>query len=285
MQKYILFFLFIYSINSVAFSQVIINEIMYNPSNDEPEWIELFNKDNSIFNDSLRIEDPVRTYSFYPGNFLPNSYIILVDDSLQLKNHRKIPDSATIIQTKIPGLNNDKDSLFLKNSADVLIDRFIYKGTWAKKGYSLERVSPNSTAETIDEVKQSLANDSATCGRVNSNFSSIIDTLPTSNLIEISPNPFSPHATNGKNVCKINLQISEEIENLIINIYDLNGNSILELAKNPTKLSAGIYEFEWNGYNQHGYSVQTGIYPIIISYTILKRNETFTYKKLIVVGL
>ena len=43
-----------------------------------------------------------------------------------------------------------------------------------------------------------------------------------------------------------------------INIYNILGQKIF--AFNKGKLDAGTYEFNWNGVNQNGEQVTTGIY-------------------------
>jgi hypothetical protein len=258
---------------------------MYSPNGEEPEWVELFNNSESIaFTDSLRIADPVRDYTFYINNLLPKSYCVLVSDTNLLKSYRSVPESALLLSTKLPGLNNDKDSIRLLNLNNQEIDFFIYKGTWAKKGFSLERTSPSFSADNSESLKQSIAPDSATCGRLNSVSGSVPDTLPEKDFVEIAPNPFSPNAMNGKNICNIKLEFSAEYISLKIICYDMNGVKVRTIADNPEKLVPGKYSFTWDGMNEMGYPVQPGIYPLFIEYKHESGNKIFSHKKLLVVG-
>jgi FlgD Ig-like domain len=64
------------------------------------------------------------------------------------------------------------------------------------------------------------------------------------------PNPFNPSTT-------IRYSIPEAV-NVAINIYDIGGNLILTLINN--KQSPGTYEVTWNGKNNKGIPVVSGIY-------------------------
>lgn len=266
-----------------TWSQMVINEIMFNPNGDEPEWIELFNNNDVEFADSLRIQDPVREYTFYVNHLLPKTYCVLVKDTALIKSYRTIPESTLLIETKLPGLNNDKDTLYLKDNNNSILDNFIYKGSWSIKGYSLERSSPLQKADNNIVLKQSKAADSATCGRLNSILPSDTTALPSEDKVELNPNPFAPNSYD-KKVCNIKLSFSKDYISLKISCYDLNGVLIRTLADEQDKLVKGNYNYTWDGLNEQGYPVQPGIYPLIITYKNEESEELITQTILSVVG-
>ena len=64
------------------------------------------------------------------------------------------------------------------------------------------------------------------------------------------PNPFNPSTT-------IDIHFPES-NNLIVSIFDVTGRLINTLVNN--KLEAGLYSVEWNGKDQNGRLVPTGVY-------------------------
>ena len=64
------------------------------------------------------------------------------------------------------------------------------------------------------------------------------------------PNPFNPSTT-------IEIQLAET-NNLIVSIFDVTGRLINTLVNN--KLEAGLYSVEWNGKDQNGRLLPTGVY-------------------------
>jgi hypothetical protein len=269
----------------LASSQIIINEVMFNPVGEEPEWIELYNSSETVVvNDTFRLEDPAREYSFYLDNLHPKCYGIIVKDTNLLKSYRMIKDSAKCIETKMPGLNNDKDSIWLKDKSNNIIDHFYYKGTWSAKGFSLERKFAEFGADNIENIKQSRAEDSASCGRMNSISNAPQDTLPQTDIFEISPNPFSPNSAQGKTLCNISLSISKEFADMKIIIYNMNGEEIRSIVDNRDKSAPGKFTYVFDGMNKQGFALQPGIYPVLIQYQEIATGRTIHYKELIVIG-
>jgi hypothetical protein len=278
---------FFLAFNRLESQSIIINEIMFNPQNSEPEWIELLNiSDEILINDSLSITDPSHSYHFVLNTLNPNQYCVLVKDTNLLKNYRKIPDSTLLIQTKIPSLNNDSDSLFLSTSQGIIIDTFFYSGKYAPKGFSIERINPKLPANSSQNLAKSLSKDSATCGTINSYSIEEPKDSTINNEIDISGNPFSPNSINGKNKCEITLKFPHKVKSLNIKIYDMNGNQVRNLAENLSMNSYETYKYEWDGTNENGFILQVGIYPLIITYEKddIGPSYQLTYSKLIVLG-
>ncbi|MDP1994078.1 MAG: lamin tail domain-containing protein, partial [Ignavibacteria bacterium] len=125
---------------------IIINEVMYNPNDNELEWIELLAKDsvnlkNWSISDSLSTPAKVKiTYNdFYLS---PNEYIILAKDSISFFNTYHPSTNIKFIPVNLPSLSNTEDGVHVYDFRDALIDRMHYKSSWAgKKGFSIEHIS------------------------------------------------------------------------------------------------------------------------------------------------
>ncbi|MEW6508332.1 MAG: lamin tail domain-containing protein [Bacteroidota bacterium] len=154
-------------------NSVVVNEIMYNPVNGEPEWIELFN--NSIYNIDLEewsisdlLATPVKTKLQPKGiTFLPGTFLVISKDTVINNFHRSVP-SQLIVNT-FANLNNDADAVIIKDANDGTIDSVRYDKSWGgENGKSLERI--NITGESNERLNWGSSKDVelSSPGRINS---------------------------------------------------------------------------------------------------------------------
>ena len=159
---------------------VLLNEVMYNPVNGEPEWIELYNNlDFDVDLENWSITDLLTTPSktkiqSKDYNFPAKTFLVIAKDSTIYNFHRVI--SSKIIISPFANLNNDADGIVIKDSRDVTIDSIRYELSWGGAyGKSLERKS--ILASSIDKNNWSSSKDLelSTPGRINSITSKKID--------------------------------------------------------------------------------------------------------------
>ena len=129
---------------------VVINEIMYAPTGDEPEWVELYNtradsislkgwqvSDNNVASKHLITSLPIR--------IPPRGYVLLTKDSLGLVTAHNSGVPARIINVPgFPTLNNTGDAVVLYDNRIATMDSLTYVPSWGGNtgGRSLERVDP-----------------------------------------------------------------------------------------------------------------------------------------------
>jgi hypothetical protein len=222
-------FLKIFSVSNQQhqFNDVLINEIMFEPDNGEPEWVELFNQSSSAIDLSgWSINDvyttPV-TKKIQKNISIPaKSYLVLTNDSSIINYHRNI--SSQILKMALPVLNNDKDGVVLKDSLGILIDSMMYSTeNKIKKGFSIERVEPSASSILFNNWGQSLDIEQSTPGRINSLTHKQYDL----SLKEISFNPKYP--VNGDNVfvcAKIANNGASVVSNYFVEFYYSSENYI-----------------------------------------------------------
>lgn len=152
---------------------VVINEMMFNPVNGEPEWIELYNKsDYDIDLEEWLISDllttPVKTKIQGNGITFPGNTLLVISKDAALNNfHRSIPSQIIIHQ--FANLNNDADGVVIKDVHDVMIDSVRYDKSWGgENGKSLERKT--FTDSSNDRINWGSSKDVelSTPGRINS---------------------------------------------------------------------------------------------------------------------
>jgi hypothetical protein len=133
---------------SIVINGIIINEIMYDPSSFECEWIELFNNSSSPVNiNSWQLSDASTkiTISSSDRTINANDYLVLSKNSNIVNVHKQIDTSKIIYLSNLPTLNNDGDDITIFNSSSSVIDFVFYKSNWGGNNSknSLERKSPN----------------------------------------------------------------------------------------------------------------------------------------------
>lgn len=119
---------------------LIVNEIMYDPNDPEPEWIEAYNRGSlPVDLAGWRIGDASGNSGPLPSEILsPGEYILVTPDTVALKAVRDI--SSRRIRLLLPAFNNSGDAVVLRNPSGIAIDSFRYASGWGgKDGVSLER--------------------------------------------------------------------------------------------------------------------------------------------------
>ena len=111
-----------------AVPQIRISEIMFKPAESSKEWIELFNAgttDVDIAN--WTIADPA-----YSGTITSETMIISPGDYIIITEFDTTFSCTTILCDGWPYLNNDGDSIFLRDGSGMLVDQCVYEvsGTW-----------------------------------------------------------------------------------------------------------------------------------------------------------
>lgn len=151
---------------------VVINEIMFAPVGGEPEWIELFNRTNTLINiKGWKVSDVFTTPATVTINqdvfIQPNSFLVLSRSAAIFDFHRFIPSPVFVLS--LPTLNNDVDGVVLKDNRGLQMDSVLYSNQWGgTNGYSLERLSVNAGSNLPANWGTSLDIEQSTPGRINS---------------------------------------------------------------------------------------------------------------------
>jgi hypothetical protein len=151
------------------FGDLVINEIMYDPAKEEPEWIEIFNVSGKTINlKNYQIADSEDTSKVVeitnPIN--PGEYYVIADDSSFYPLYQGIDN---LIVASFPSLNNSGDQLILLDSLNRVIDSLEFVGTWGgNDGYSLERIEPQGNSSDSANWATAITPERATPGKSNS---------------------------------------------------------------------------------------------------------------------
>ncbi|MCW8805334.1 MAG: lamin tail domain-containing protein, partial [Ignavibacteriaceae bacterium] len=249
---------------------VVINEIMYDPAEDNSEFIEFLNLSGDSVNvGGWEIVDENGNkfkLSTIPLLVPANSYFLLAADSLAIYKYG-LDESIlkTIVGVTSLGLVNIGEQILLKDVKGNTIDSVWYSDKWqndnfiSTKNISLERINPNLGSNDANNWSSSVKPIGATPGEQNSIYT--INTNTASN-ISVSPNPFSPDNDGYEDFTIINYNLTQATSQVQIKIYDSKGRLVRTLSNNMASGSSGSVIFD--GIGDDGQALRIGIYIIFL---------------------
>lgn len=190
-----------------AESIVKINEVMYNPADRNPEWVELVNSSSDSINiKNWFISDVLSTPTknfITSDNILiaPNEIFIVAKDTSFNSAHPNT--SSKVFYTNFGSLGNTSDGVVIYDFRNGIIDSLFYRANWGgKKGYSLERISLATETNDSTNWVTSLDANGSTPGLENS-----INNVPSydRNVLVINEIMYDPETNNSEYVELYNL--------------------------------------------------------------------------------
>lgn len=178
-------------------AQMILNEVMYYPDPNEPEWVELYNAGTesvTIVGWTIREDSNSSGSSTVPfSSVVPAGDYLVVTGNLTKFTERWGEIPSPVIEAGFSYLNNNGgDCVRLRNGAGETVDEVCYEDAWGgKSGRSLER--KGATMPSMDSASWGTAIDEnkGTPGRSNSIATVAVPSLPaeTETTVQLFPNP------------------------------------------------------------------------------------------------
>jgi len=251
----------------------VINEIMYDPILDEPEWIEIAN--NITIPDLTEIilvvdEDTLHIpYCDEPFYLITNSS----SDADSLRTKYNIEDVN--IYTGLSSLSNNGEQIYLLDECENLIEGLLYDPDWSDNldGISIERINPEIVANSQN---WGPSIDQCTPGRTNSIF---VQILPSSMKLKASPNPFSPYRDERT---IFSFTLPEVLSTVTMRIFDLKGRMVNKVVNQELQSSEG--NIIWDGRNAAGKKLSIGIYIVLMQATSRESEKVYSKKITVVIG-
>jgi len=263
-------------------SEIVINEIMYRPFDNDPEWIEFYNRSSvqiqltgwSIF-EKITGKRTILTEEFVflnPGEYLVVAGDFLINNSLA---------ALLIIPKSFPSLNNDEDHLQIKDFSNTIIDDVFYTSDWGgESGVSLERINPELSSQDSSNWASSASPNGSTIGKINSVF---VDKLPDDANLSSAPNPFSPDGDGHEDVIIIQYNLPVKTAFVSLKVFDMFGREVADLLNNAP--SGSHRKLIWDGRKSNGESLPIGIYILFLKALNQKQGVVRTIKKTVVIAV
>ncbi|HRP02867.1 MAG TPA: lamin tail domain-containing protein [Candidatus Kapabacteria bacterium] len=263
-----------------------INEIMYDCSDANAEYIELFNySDDSLNLRFCKVYDATRKGIIINKDVIlqAHSYLVIFWDTLLFNKFPYLLDSTNVYYSESKlNLNNDGDLIVLMDSRDSLIDSIHYYNNWHNteldytKDISLEKVNP-LTISNISTNWSSCTNiDGGTPGRQNS----YLDSVNIQDNISIKPNPFS--VTKSGDVITLEYKVPYISCKLNVKIFDLSGYMVAYPINNQFIGKSSAVTLRPNDLKNNKLSPQP--YILLLEATDTDSGQIVIYKALFVVA-
>jgi hypothetical protein len=259
---------------------VIINEIMYDPLANEPQWIELYNRSTgSYLMDGFEISDEDTDRSFgLPTFSLDADAYCVITASISGFTYSRV----TLLvepQGGFPHLNQTRETIYLRSVDGFVLDTTRYTSSMGGgPGVSLERVSPDVSG--ADEMNWSgcVDGEGATPGRRNSLWTGAV----SSGSLNSAPSPFFPNGDGREDFTVINYSLPYTLSRLRIMVFDAVGHQMRSLVDGELVASKG--STMWDGRDANGVLVPSGIYIIYLEASDCGSAQIFAKKGTVVVG-
>lgn len=264
--------------DSIIPGDIIINEILANPSTDGVKFVELYNCSDKIINLKELALGSFDTTQNGAANLkplsesgilsFPGNYSVLTTDPNDIQGRYYTPERAAFIQmSSFPSLDRENGTVVLaRNNDGTLIDRVSYSSRMysdlltSTEGVSIERLNPLLASGDIANWHSASENCGfATPGYLNSEFLRI-DTCRDE--VRLVPQVFTPDDDGKEDVLLVSLNLNEPGLLANITIFDASGNRIRSLARN--RLLSTDDGIIWDGKDDKNQKSPMGIYIFYI---------------------
>lgn len=253
-----------------VFQDIVINEIMPDPEDNTPEYIELYNRSEKHIN----LNDLVLTKRDDEGNlkegvalaktpqlFAPQSFLVLCNNKKAMLQQYAIAPEHIIENSKVPSLTNETDNLVLLNRSAQIIDELKYETKWHypflnnTKGVSLERINPNVTNQPSNWTSASSFMHYATPGKENSQYKLFSEQQDDIKLVDEVLTP-----DNDGDRDQLIIQTSDLYAGYSIRVQILNTNGAIVAHPIQNEILGNAHQVYWDGFSDAKTRLNAGIY-------------------------
>ena len=273
---------------------LILNEILFNPEIGGTDFVEVYNKSNSIIDGSevfLTTKNLNGTLSNTAHqackqhfNIFPNEYVVLSADTGYIMRTWPINPGQLIQMNTMPSMPDDKGNIIILDKQGSIIDEMTYSESMHfplltnHAGVSLERINTfNSSSNPNNWHSASSTNHYATPTRKNSQY---VSTENTDHEITLSSEMISPNNDGVDDLLHIAYKFQQQGTLITIAVYDYNGRLITTIANNQLCGTTG--SITWNGLDRKNQKPASGIY-IIYAETLNLIGKIRRVKKIIAI--
>ena len=274
----------------IALGDVVINEILFDPSVGGSDFIELYNTCEKVINlngcslSNLENDSLANTKTFSSDYLLyPNEYLVVTADSLFVRQQFPATIPGRFLINSLPPMNNDSGTVIL-HVQQQLIDRVSYSADWHfsllddTENKTLEKINPRSNG--MDSYSWHTAAEPigfATPGGKNSQFSAASIQGDFGAVEQI----FSPDNDGFQDIAEFYYSFNEPGFVATFAIYDSEGRLVKTLFSSELLGTTGV--FHWDGINDNQQKAPLGIY--FCSFEAFLLNGTKKFAKRIAVTL
>jgi hypothetical protein len=253
-------------------SEIVINEILFNPEAGGFDYVELYNAGKSIINAAAlyvgNSTNTAGTATVYkcaenPMPIFPGDYFVITEDTAWLKENYGIRNLNAIHSLdRLPALPDENGEVVIFSGSGKIIDAFQYSEKFHfplianAEGVALERIDPyDKTGSEENWFSASSDAGYGTPGGLNSQFKRKENTV---GKLEVIPETFSPDMDGFNDILSIQYSFPQSGFSCSIFIFNSSGHLVKTLVRNQLCGTEGSYR--WDGLNEQNMQLPVGIY-------------------------
>ncbi|HLO37636.1 MAG TPA: lamin tail domain-containing protein [Lacibacter sp.] len=260
--------------SAVVANDIIINEILFNPTTDGTDYVEIYNRSNKIINlktlllanrSSAGVLANMRALTTTDRVMFPGEYLVLSEDEAIVTRQFTAKNlSAFLNISSMPSYSDDKGNVVLSDNAGLVIDELAYDDKWHfplisnSEGVALERIDPNAATQNKDNW-HSAAKDVGYGTPTYQNSQFRLD-LQVQGDVTVTPEVFSPDNDGTDDFLTITYRFPETGYVMNITVFDAGGRPVKALQRNAICSQQG--NFRWDGLNDKLQQLPLGPYVI-----------------------
>ena len=256
--------------------ELVINEVLFNPSSDGADYIELYNSGRNILNLSNYLvcnrRDNGELYNLYPLTtetiyLFPNEYAVLTTNPAWLKLNKLVRfPSQLIYMENLPSLPDDEGILVLSDLHLKIEDELHYQHLWHhpllvnEENVSLERISYRSPTQEKSNWGSAAANAGFGTPTYQNSLFFQGDTIQVG--LKIEPRLFTPNNDGLNDRISIQIETADISSMLTISIFDVGGRPVRQLLK--LQSISGQGQYFWDGLDDRNHLLARGHYWVVV---------------------
>ncbi|MCW3108859.1 MAG: hypothetical protein JWQ09_3365 [Segetibacter sp.] len=276
-------------------SDIVINEILFNPKPGSVDYVEIYNRSNKVFNlkeiyianRSLTTNVIASLHQLTTDNMLlfPADFLVVSENGLVVKQNYVIKNPDNFIDVTMPSFPDDEGVVVLLNAQGQIIDELRYSSKWHfalidnEEGISLERIDYGKPTQNKDNWMSAAS--TAGFGTPSYQNSQFRTDVSVQGEVTITPKTFSPDNDGFDDYATINIKMSDPGYVANITIFDAAGRPVKDLAKNATL--AATASFRWDGLDDRFHKVPVGVY-VVYSEVFNLNGKKKSFKNTVVVA-
>lgn len=263
-------------------SDVILNEILFNPTPAATDYVEIYNRSNKIL-DLRQLYIANRNTTGAIGNLVqlstesnlifPQEFrVITASAAIVNANYRIINKEAFIEIESMPSFNDDKGTAIILNAQGEITDELTYNEKWHFKlidhfeGVALERVNYNAVTQSAENWHSAAT--AVGYGTPTYKNSQYHLTEGLNGEIRLSPEIFSPDNDGQDDFATLDYRFPAPGYIANITIFNSMGRPVRYLQKNALCGTTG--SFHWDGLQEKNQPLAVGVYIIFTEIFNLK---------------
>jgi hypothetical protein len=269
---------------AAAGSDILINEVLFNPKAGGSDYVEIYNNSNKII-DLGEVELASRNnngaitgsgaVSPEPALLLPQRFMVITDDPEKVKNAYLVKENnAFAVPARMPALPNGSGTVLLLNQQGKILDELRYDEKWHftminnPEGVSLERMSYSAPTQSASNWHSAASS----CGYGtpsyrNSQYSANED---VNAKLSVTPAVLSPDNDGQDDFATIEYEFPAPGFVANITVFNASGRPVRFLRRNALCGTKG--SFTWDGMGENGRQLPAGWYVVFNMIYDLKGN-------------